>query len=135
MELVGTPSWQEDDGATEAVRPFLMRIAAHYLVNEKQRQRGDEEVGPCQPPRPLDGVARFHVRNGAELEGLNYLADPSRRGMRNSCGIMANYRYRLDAIEANQLTIARRRYALPEGAAALALVVAPPDHCGSPTCA
>ena len=103
VELVGTPSWQEDDGATEAVRPFLMRIAAHYLVNEKQRQRGDEEVGPCQPPRPLDGVARFHVRNGAELEGLNYLADPSRRGMRNSCGIMANYRYRLDAIEANHV--------------------------------
>ena len=56
-----------------------------------------------KPPRPLDGVARFHVRNGAELEGLNYLADPSRRGMRNSCGIMANYRYRLDAIEANHV--------------------------------
>jgi hypothetical protein len=37
-------------------------------------------------------VANFHLRNGATLWRLNWLADPSPRGMANSCGIMVNYR-------------------------------------------
>ena len=49
----------------------------------------------------LDPVARFHLSNGARVERLNWLADRSPRGLRQSAGIMVNYRYKLDEIEAN----------------------------------
>ena len=68
-----------------------MRLAANYLAFEKHRNR------------PLDAVARFHCRNGAEMFRLNWLADLSRKGLSNSMGIMINYRYSLDSIEQNHL--------------------------------
>jgi malonyl-CoA decarboxylase len=64
-----------------ALKPVLMKLAASYLVHQKHRRK------------PLDGVARFHIHNGAEMYQLNYMADPSRKGFHNSLGIMVNYRY------------------------------------------
>ena len=49
----------------------------------------------------LDPVANFHLRNGAVLWRLNWKGDVSDRGMANSCGIMVNYRYFLEELEAN----------------------------------
>ena len=51
--------------------------------------------------RPLDPVARFHLGNGARLERINLCADLSANGLRQSGGVMVNYLYDLDAIEAN----------------------------------
>jgi malonyl-CoA decarboxylase len=78
-----------------AVTPLqepLMRIAAHYLLAEKR----DRE--------PLDPVARFHLRNGARLERMNWLGDRSQRGLGESLGIMANYLYDPRSIEKNHET-------------------------------
>jgi malonyl-CoA decarboxylase len=73
------------------IRPILMKLASRYLVLEKHRGA------------PLDGVARFHVGNGAEVHRVNFAADPSRKGMQNSFGMMVNYRYDdLETVEANQ---------------------------------
>lgn len=41
------------------------------------------------------------MRNGAVLWRLNYLADKSVKGMKQSCGIMANYRYFLEKTDEN----------------------------------
>lgn len=38
-------------------------------------------------------AANFHLRNGAVMWRINWMADPSPRGVANSCGIMVNYRY------------------------------------------
>lgn len=38
-------------------------------------------------------AANFHLRNGAMMWRINWMADPSPRGVANSCGIMVNYRY------------------------------------------
>jgi malonyl-CoA decarboxylase len=46
-------------------------------------------------------VARFHLRNGARLEKINWLADLSDRALKDSCGMMVNYAYRPGDIEAN----------------------------------
>ena len=46
-------------------------------------------------------MARFHLGNGASIERINWLADISQRGLRESAGMMVNYRYKLDMIEAN----------------------------------
>jgi malonyl-CoA decarboxylase len=66
-----------------------MSYAAYYLATAKQ----DGEAA--------DGVARFHLGNGARLERLNWLADTSRRGLQQSAGMMVNYLYRLDEVEHN----------------------------------
>jgi malonyl-CoA decarboxylase len=50
-------------------RVTLSRLCAHYLINEKRN-----EV-------PADPVARFHLRNGARLERINWLGDPSSKGL------------------------------------------------------
>ena len=49
----------------------------------------------------IDPVARFHLGNGAQLERINWLGNTAGRGMRESYGIMVNYLYDRDAIEAN----------------------------------
>jgi hypothetical protein len=68
-----------------------MKLAAYYLTIEKNHQQ------------PLCSVAKFHTRNGAEVHQLNYMADLSQKGIRNSYGIMVNYRYVLDEIEDNSV--------------------------------
>jgi hypothetical protein len=70
---------------------LLMKLAARYLVHEKHHGK------------PLDGVAKFHCGNGAEMYQLNYRADESRKGWQNSLGIMVNYRYELSKVSQNQL--------------------------------
>jgi malonyl-CoA decarboxylase len=53
-----------------------------------------------QTPAPRgDPVARFHLDNGARLERLNPLGNVSRRGLKESHGLMVNYLYDLNRIE------------------------------------
>ena len=48
-----------------------------------------------------DPVARFHLNNGASLERINWLADTSTRGLRDSLGLMVDYLYEPGSIEDN----------------------------------
>jgi len=82
----------------ESVKQTLMRLCAHYLVEAKEP--GDRNR-PEADNRPLDPVARFHLGNGARLERVNWLADTSPRGIKQSAGLMVNYLYKLDEIEEN----------------------------------
>jgi malonyl-CoA decarboxylase len=66
----------------------LLRLGAYYL-------------GFCSPAQGGDPVARFHLDNGARLERLNALGDLSTKGVRQSFGLMVNYLYDLDKIEAH----------------------------------
>jgi malonyl-CoA decarboxylase len=53
-------------------------------------------------PTPAgDPVARFHLDNGARLERLNARANLSAQGLEQSFGVMVNYLYDLDKIEAS----------------------------------
>ena len=49
----------------------------------------------------MDPVARFHLGNGARLEGINRLGSTDLRAIQESFGIMVNYLYDHDSIEAN----------------------------------
>lgn len=73
----------------EAIREPLLALAARYF--QEKREDG----------QPLDPVARFHLRNGARLERINWLGDRSTRGLGQSLGIMVNYGYRPDELEKN----------------------------------
>ncbi|MEM9059128.1 MAG: malonyl-CoA decarboxylase [Pseudomonadota bacterium] len=81
------PGWLDraDDAKAE-----IMALAAQYFL-EAKRPDG-------QPPDP---VARFHLGNGAELEAMHWMGDISEKGIAQAAGLMVNYRYRLDRIEAN----------------------------------
>lgn len=74
----------------------LTRLCATYLLH-----RGDGS----EPT--LDPVARFHLNNGARLERINWMADPSRKGLRESLGMMVNYLYMPRAIQANHQKFVR----------------------------
>ncbi len=76
----------DDDWSTdEAIKPALLALCARYLVT-------------AQDGRVIDPVANFHYANGASLEAVDWLADPSPFGRARSAGIMANYLYEPDAI-------------------------------------
>lgn len=67
----------------------LTSSCAYYLLHAKH---GNE---------PLDPVARFHLRNGARLERINYHGDTSPAGLERSAGLMVNYVYQLRDVERN----------------------------------
>jgi malonyl-CoA decarboxylase len=69
------------------VRSFLTRCAAQYLGQSRQ----GEQV--------LDPVARFHLGNGARIERINWFADPSSKGVKQSYGLMVNYLYDLKRLD------------------------------------
>jgi malonyl-CoA decarboxylase len=88
-------AWSRNADAAANLRGPLMELAAHYLLEAKRGIRA------------FDPVAQFHLSNGARLERINWLADTSAKGMRESAGMMVNYRYRLDQIDDNQAAYAR----------------------------
>ncbi len=90
MMLLARDGWHLDERCAEALRPVLLRLCARYLVRER---RGD---GSARDP-----VAHFHLSNGARIERINWLGDVSPKGRSQSAGMMVNYLYRLDEIEAN----------------------------------
>ena len=77
------------------LRSFLTRCAAHYLGVEKQ---GDQVIDP---------VARFHLGNGARIERINWFADPSPKGLKQSHGLMVNYLYDLKRLDKNRQLMAK----------------------------
>lgn len=83
------PDWWQDKQLCAELERDLVPLCAHYLLRAKQ---GKE---------PRDPVARFHLRNGARLERINWLGDTSPVGMQRSAGIMTNYVYKLSDVERN----------------------------------
>jgi len=72
------------------LKASLIALAAQYFL-----------VAKGADGRVVDPVARFHLGNGARLERINWMADPSPRGLRDAFGLMVNYRYDLKEIERN----------------------------------
>jgi malonyl-CoA decarboxylase len=91
-------NWTDNPVAAETVRRVLEPLAAHYFLKVR-----------TPDGRAIDPVARFHLGNGARLERINWLGDQSRKGLRESAGIMVNYLYDLDEIEENHEAYANQR--------------------------
>lgn len=89
LARLDSSKWFENTKLSLELQRDLVPLCAYYLLRAKQEKE------------PLDSVARFHLRNGARLERINWLADTSPMGMQRSSGLMANYVYRLDDVERN----------------------------------
>jgi malonyl-CoA decarboxylase len=90
LALLDEPDWHLDQTARDALMPVVTALAAHYFLRVK-----------TAPRTPLDAVARFHLGNGARLEQIDFLGDPSPKGLAESHGLMVNYLYDPKKIERN----------------------------------
>jgi malonyl-CoA decarboxylase len=117
---LATPGWHRNAAPLAALREPLLRLAARYLVEAK---RGDGA--------PRDAVARFHLGNGATVERLDWLGDPTPRGLEQSFGVMVNYRYALDRYAANQLAYSAN-HTVDATSAVKTLAAADPTVLGEP---
>ncbi len=86
-EQFAADDWPAD---ADSLEPAFTAAALRYFT------RSDRPDG-----WPNDPVARFHLGNGAILEQINYGADKSPKGLAQSGGLMVNYQYDLDVVEAN----------------------------------
>jgi malonyl-CoA decarboxylase len=84
---LGDPAKIDLDALDNDDREALLTLAAVYLVYQSPTPAGDP-------------VARFHLDNGARLERLNPGGDLSRKGLKQSHGLMVNYLYDLGRVEA-----------------------------------
>jgi malonyl-CoA decarboxylase len=89
LAVLADPATWETEAASAAFAAPLTRVCARYLT-ETEPGRG-----------PNDPVARFHLGNGARLERINWRGNVAARGLQESYGVMVNYLYDPDTIEAN----------------------------------
>ena len=94
--IPGFAKWLADaqaNGSLAAIDPVdqnaMEAACAQYLV------------GARRGTLPLDPVARFHLRNGARVERLNWQGDTSDKGTRESHTLLVNYLYSGQDLEAN----------------------------------
>lgn len=88
--LLELSAWHQNAQVTQVLQPILLRLCAEYLMGL--------ESGKL---RARDGVAHFHLSNGATLQQMNWMADISPKGIRQSCGMMVNYLYDPLTIDTN----------------------------------
>lgn len=73
----------------EQNKQALKKIVYHYLTEEKNNKK------------PINGVAYFHLNNGATIYDIVVNGDLSPNGYKQSFGIMVNYFYELEKIVKN----------------------------------
>jgi malonyl-CoA decarboxylase len=76
------------DNASEKEKSALLCLASIYLGIGSAGRNGNP-------------VAKFHLGNGARLHQINWSADLSRKGLRESGALMVNYLYDLSSVEEN----------------------------------
>ena len=84
LSILSDEEWKEDEELRKILHQPLVKIAYYYISQEKNPQN-----------RPLNPVTNFHLANGASVsqKNVNFLANPSSKGLSESCGIMVNYIY------------------------------------------
>jgi len=88
--IPGFRKWADEQDQVDPTDPASLEAAcAEFLLGARRRSL------------PADPVARFHLRNGARLERINIDGDTSDKGMSESYGVLVNYRYSGQDLEAN----------------------------------
>ena len=82
--LLSDTEWPKNPELVKHLKGPMVKIAYHYITRETNMKG-----------KPLNPVAGFHLGNGALVNEkcINFLANTSSRGLRDSCGIMVNYIY------------------------------------------
>jgi malonyl-CoA decarboxylase len=107
-KVLGDEQWQANSVLRRAMEHPMTELTRYYLTREKRIDRKTS----ARTTRAYDPVANFHLSNGASIGSINYLANPSERGMRESYGMMANYLYEAEHQERNKLAYASGKVAI-----------------------
>lgn len=94
--LLSGTEWPKNAELAKQLKGPMVKIAYQYIARETNLKG-----------KPLNPVAGFHLGNGALVNEkcVNFLANTSTKGLRDSCGIMVNYIY-----TPNWLTQIRRSF-------------------------
>ena len=76
------------DRTSEKDKDALLSLCAIYLMYHSPKRGGNS-------------VAKFHLGNGAKLHRINWAGDLSKKGIKQSAGLMVNYLYDLVKVEEN----------------------------------
>lgn len=90
LDGIGSLDGLGQKSVDDEIKRVLLELAATYFLRTKTTSG-----------RPVDPVARFHLGNGACLERINWMGDPSHKGLKQAAGLMVNYLYDLDVIVEN----------------------------------
>jgi hypothetical protein len=103
LSVLSDEGWVRNEKLKKTLHDPLVKIAYHYISKEKNPQ-----------DKPLNPVANFHLGNGASVlqKNVNFLANPSSKGLKDSCGIMVNYIYTPSWL--NQIRKSFRRFGAME---------------------
>jgi malonyl-CoA decarboxylase len=84
LDLLSKTEWIQDARYVQWLEKPLLELAYSHVAKEKGKQG-----------KPLNPVANFHISNGATVTraNVNFGANPSPRGLAESCGLMVNYMY------------------------------------------
>ena len=112
--MPGFRSWLETNEALNSEIPEILMLIKPNMSNENLDQLGAKskllrslaakyilDAKRARDQFPMDPVTRFHLRNGASVYNVHALADISKKGITQSCGVMVNYLYKLDDVTAN----------------------------------
>lgn len=106
---VGAMAWAErlkagwhPERCADAEKNALLRLCALYLMHKTPEARGD-------------AVGKFHLSNGATLHQINWAADLSKKGLQQSGGMMVNYLYELDKVEAQHEAFSQKTVRFSRG--------------------
>lgn len=89
LDALRQQGWADNEVMRKRLEKPLTRLCARYLTSVTDSGQA------------VDPVARFHLGNGALIERINWAGDLSDKGIRQSAGLMVNYRYERDQIVAN----------------------------------
>ncbi|RKP22351.1 malonyl-CoA decarboxylase-domain-containing protein [Syncephalis pseudoplumigaleata] len=89
LDATMSTQWMSDPVLTKALQAPLMTLCARYLVAVRREGLA------------FDPVANFHLRNGACIYRINWLANTTERGNHESCAMMVNYNYLQEYVESN----------------------------------
>ena len=90
ISFLKSPDLKSGDSRINENKEALIKLVAHYIVNEKNQQG-----------LPVNDVSRFHLGNGAIVEDIVINANVSEQGFKRSYCMMVNYLYELKNIEKN----------------------------------
>lgn len=96
---LGRDDWRATPALRGALEHPLTELVRYYLTREKRNGAGKLPASTAA----YDPVANFHLSNGASIGCIDYLANTSERGMRESYGMMVNYLYERERQERNKL--------------------------------
>jgi malonyl-CoA decarboxylase len=105
--IPGFRAWLEEAEFPGEAAKAAKRLSESGWMNDARLER--EMLALCayyltcvrKGPEPFDPVGRFHLRNGARVERLNWMADVSDTGSKTSATLMANYLYTENELEKN----------------------------------